>query len=527
MVALRECTHTACPRGIFKILACVGLGIVTTSTVDVHAIPIRVLAGAEISLAPTLSADGRSAQLRVQLRDDHGVGLGRAIELHIEAGASRVTAAVTTSERGVATERVAIPVGVSMLRIRATFRGDRAHSPAQHRLDWTPRSQQTVLTVLAPEAIDLERNRRTEIVVHALAQGLPMSTTAGWPMVLERDGQLWFQLRSDASGRAVQQVEADSWGGPGPHTLRAVMVHNGAESRSREIRVVVRALTSVIARAETQSDSTGALVIVGAVAWTGGGVQGGTVVIEREGRVIIGGSVDRRGSFTLRLPAEERRVGSRVRVRFVPNVPWYSGAESEEILIAQHPQTKVAWQLSLAFLLCAALILLGLKRRVPQRVPSAAQTISNGVEFVPSDDSVSHVVVIVVRDRSTGSVVSNVLVMCDQVRCEDQRVSFDSRDALDLQVSAPGYSPRGVRLEKRMSGTLTVLLSPWREAAWQIAKRWLGGALRTPKEARSLARKAEAESLRQAEVLVYGATEPDPKEVEALGHMDGPSLPKQ
>jgi hypothetical protein len=454
----------------------------------------------------------------VQLRDDQGNPLVGAVRIDVRCARASAQRTVTTNTQGQASAEVPVNREDRVLEVRAQFAGDASHTAAStdFRVDLDAPFVTLVLQ-RAPVSVDVESRSGAELVASVEVGQLAVASPMGWPVQFYVDNDRVGTARSDATGRAVLRVDNDVFRAPGVHVVRAAAQLRGTELWSNERRVIVRALTSVVANVE-RDERTGQLRVRGAVAWRGGGVAGATVRIEANRVLVAAALTDGAGSYEFALPPRSLLAGVKARVVFVPTTPWLSGAESGEFYLAPPAMPAVSWRLALVPLALglAAFAIAALRSKPTEQ--NGAQTLEEGasIEVQSSQDGASTLEV-VVEDRATGEQVECCeLTIGGKAARAREAVAVDVGTKVTVTLLAQGYEPREVVVPVRQPGALrlTVVLARWREAIYSIAREFIvvpsgPKAAPTLREAGEDAARAVKPVLAAAELASYGPGEPE------------------
>ncbi|MFO0557183.1 MAG: hypothetical protein U0269_04135 [Polyangiales bacterium] len=485
---------------------------------DVEAFTLRVLAPTELRVAPAVRADRSAVTFAVQLRDDQGNPLVGAVRIDVRRARASVQRTVTTNTQGQASGEVPVNREDRVLEVRAQFAGDATHTAASSdfRVDLDAPFV-TVVLQSAPSAVDVESRSGAELVASVEVGQLAVASPLGWPVQFYVDNDRIGTARSDATGRAALRVDSEVFRTPGVHVVRAAAQLRGTELWSNERRVIVRALTSVVANVE-RNERTGQLRVRGAVAWRGGGVAGATVRIEANRALVAAALTDGAGSYEFALPPRSLLAGVKARVVFVPTTPWLSGSESGEFYLAPPAMPAVSWRFALVPLALglAAFALARLRSKPAEQ--NGAQALEEGasIEVRASQDGASTLEV-VVEDRATGEPVEHCEISIGgSVARAREPVAVDVGTKVTVTLRAHGYEPREVVVPVRRAGALrlTVALARWREAIYSVAREFIvtpsgPKAAPTLREAGEDAARAVQPVLAAAESASYGPDEPE------------------
>ncbi len=485
------------------------------------AFPLRVLAPTELRVAPTVRADRGSVQLDVRLRDDRGAPVQGPIHVAVTGPSGLTERDATTSPRGEASVAIAVRESDRVLSLRVTYNGDDRHASAsaQSRLDLD--APFVSVSLLAPAAIDLDGRGAIDLVASVHVAQVSLSNPAGWPVQFYLDGDRVGAAVADATGRATLRLDRAAARTPGVHALRAAVLLRGSELWSPDRRVIVRALTSVIATAEPDA-RTGALRVHGAVAWRGGGVGGATVRVQSGATLVAAAVSDASGAFDLTIAPRALVAGARARVAFAPTTPWFAGAESAEFLLAPAAPTPVSWRYVVAPIALGLLLLAVLRTRRSAPVADAPRTLADGATIESAEGQREGTFTVRVEDRTTAEPLDDAEVIIDGQPFDNTPRIVALGASVRVKVSCAGFAPRELTVEIDRAGAvrLRVGLSPWREAVYEVAKQHLprGEGAAVAPTLREAAQKGGATRplFDQAEHGSYGPTEPDSSTVERL-----------
>lgn len=454
----------------------------------------------------------------MSLRDDQGNPLAGAVRIDVQRARTSVQRTITTTSQGQGTAEVLVDRSDRVLAVQAHFGGDATHTAAstEFRVDLDAPFVSIALQSV-PTAIDVESRSGTEFVASVEVGRLAVASPLGWPVQFYLDNDRIASATSDATGRASVRVEASRFQTPGVHVVRAAAQLRGTELWSNERRVIVRALTSVVANVE-RNEQNGQLRVRGAVAWRGGGVAGATVRIEANRSLVAAALTDASGSFEFFLPPRAQIAGVKARVVFVPTTPWLSGSESGEFFLAPAALPSVSWRFVLVPLVLGAAVFALVRWRSKPATEPKAQTLEDGVSVVQEEsvDGASSLQV-VVEDRATGARVEACEISIGSTDVAlGESVSVEVGTKLTVRVRADGYEPREVQVPVRRAGALrlTVALSRWREAIYSVAREFIASptgpkVAPTLREASEDAPRAVKPVLTAAETATYGPDEPE------------------
>jgi hypothetical protein len=485
---------------------------------EVEAFTLRVLAPTELRVAPAVRADRSAVNFSVQLRDDQGGAIAGAVRIDVRRARSSAQRTVTTNAQGQGSGEVAVNREDRVLDVRAQFAGDATHTAAssEFRVDLDAPFV-TVVLQSAPASVDVESRASVELVASVEVGQLAVASPLGWAVQFYLDNDGIGSARSDATGRAALRLESERFRTPGVHVVRAAAQLRGTELWSNERRVVVRALTSVVANVE-RNERTGELRVRGAVAWRGGGVAGATVRIEANGALVAAALTDGSGAYEFALPPRALLAGVKARVVFVPTTPWLSGSESGEFYLAPPAMPAVSWRFALVPLALGAAALAVARLRSRPSAEKSAQTLEEGasIELQETQDG-SSTLEVVVEDRATGEAVEDCEISVGGVIVRAREpVAVEVGAKVTVALRAPGYEPREVLVPVRRAGALrlTVAVARWREAIYSFAREFIAtpsGAKVAPtlREASEGAARAVKPVLAAAETAIYGPDEPE------------------
>ncbi len=448
--------------------------VVVLCASDAAAFTLRVLAPTELRVAPSVRADRSGVTFSVVLRDDQGAPVAGPVRLDVRRSSANAQRAVTTDIAGRAAADVAVGRDDRVLQVRAQFAGDATHAPSSSELSVDLDAPfVTVVLQSAPSAVDVEARSALELVASVEIGRVALASPVGWPVRFYMDDEPLGTASADATGRAAIRVDPSRFSTPGVRTLRAAAQLRGSELWSNERRIVVRALTSVVAT-PARDERTGQLHVRGAVAWRGGGVAGATVRVESNQTLVTAALTDGSGAFELTVPPRSQLPGARARIVFVPTTPWLSGSESAEFYLAPPALPPVSWRFALAPLAIGALVFLLARARSNKPVTTAAQTLDEGVVLEESaTGDQGSVLTVIVEDRSSGEPLGDFEVLVGDVVIDSATphpVSVGAK--LSITVRAAGYASREVSVVVRRSGALRlrVALSQWREAVYGVGR---------------------------------------------------------
>lgn len=493
----------------------------------VLAIPLRVLAATEVRMEPSVRADHLGFTVRVQLRDDHGHPVEGS--LRVRANAVRGPAEVirSTDTNGAAAFDFAIGPETSMVTVRADFSGDSTHAQAtvQHVFSLDQEFAEVGLSM--PSTLDSEGDP-AEAVISVDYSNIVRRTAANLPVILQLDDQEFARGTTDATGRAAVRIDPAALQSVGVHRFRAVAQLGSTQKFSSERRVVIRALTSVVARMTEDERDGKWLTIRGAVAWRGGGVGRAMVTLSSLGRRLVVGQTDERGAFALRLNTESLEPATRARVLFSPTTPWYSAAESEELLLVPPSPRKISWRaVVIPFALTILAISLAKLRANKANDQGSSQVIDDAVTVLHQTtlDGEATTLRVEVYDRSTGLSLDYATITLDGKSVGTARTELTQERSV-VKVACRGFASRSIDVVKvrGKSSVLRVGLSNWREYAFGILrpllpKRGKNSVLSTVEEAVSTVSatsKRDQQVLREGERVVYGPETPTEESVSAL-----------
>jgi hypothetical protein len=428
-----------------------------------------------------------------------------------------------TDANGVADGEFAVDSTVDRVTIRGEFAGDQTHSAVSVQQEFALDREFVQVALSMPHVIDLEGDAPAAVVtvdfsnvVRRAAQGLSVA--------LLLDDQSIATSVTDATGRAALSVSVDQLQVVGVHRFRARVEAGGAEKFSPERRVVVRGLTSVVARLDGAHPESRWIFVRGAVAWRGGGVANATVALMHNNDRLAIGEADERGAFSLQVHTDALAPGTRARVVYVSSRPWFSGSESDELLLLPPSPRRISWRvvvLPFALVMFAvAMARLRNSRRIAATETTAIDD-ATSISYSQTTDSVASVRV-EVYDRSTGNLLTNCSVTINGVQASNATVELH-QDKNSVRVACAGYAPRAIELARvrGRSSVLRVGLSNWREFAFGLLrpllpKRGKNAVLSTVAEAADARSASENDLLRRGEGVVYGPDTPSQADVIAL-----------
>ncbi len=484
-------------------------------TSEAAAFTLHVLAPSELRVAPSVRADRSAVTFAVSLRDDRGAPVVGAVRVDVRSASTSTQRTLQTDPLGQATMDVPVRRDDHVIEVRGQFSGDSTRSSAttELRVDVDAPFVSVVLQSV-PASVNVESRAAVELVASVEVGRVSLASPLGWPVQFYIDNNPVGTVRSDATGRAALRLEGAQFQTPGVRTVRAAAQLRGTELWSAERRLIVRALTSVVATAD-RDERTGQLRVHGAVAWRGGGVAGATVRVESNQTQVAAALTDAVGAFELTVPARSQTPGAKARVVFVPTTPWLSGAESGEFYLAPPLLPPVSWRYALAPLALGALVFALLRLRPKPSQPKAAQQIEDGVELEESAVADAPSVVVSVVDRSTGLPIEGASVSLGGVVMGESPTPFAPGSKLSLTVRADGYASRELSITVRAAGAvrLKVALSRWREAVYAVAREVMLAppapkAPPTLEEAAEVASVAHKPLFAEAQRGAYGPDEP-------------------
>ncbi len=480
------------------------------------AIPLRVLAATELRIEPSVRADRLGFVVRVRLRDDRAQPVQGTVRVRATPvrGPSEVTHRMDT--QGTSSFDFSVGPGSNSVIIRAEFAGDSSNSPASVQLPFSLDAEFVEVGLALPSTLESDGDPASAVIAVDYANVVRRSA-ANLPVVLLMDDQEFARGQTDATGRASVQIDPSQLQNVGVHRFRATTRVGTVEKSSPERRVVVRALTSVVARIVEGERDGSWITVRGAVAWRGGGVANAMVRLATLGAQLNVVQTDARGAFSLRVDTTALEPSTRGRVIFSPTTPWYSGAESEELLLVPASPKRISWRfVALPLALMIFVISVSKLRANKERAQDKPLVIDDATSIVHSinTDERSSTLRVEVYDRSTGATLDQATVVLNGATIGLALIELES-ERNHLKVACWGFAPRKVELTRvrGKSSVLRVGLSNWREYAFGflrplLPKRGKNSVLSTVEEVAVIADSRDRAVLREGERVVYGPESP-------------------
>lgn len=383
-------------------------------------------------------------------------------------------------------------------QVRLVFHGDERHGGCTLRRAYDTGKRFPRLEVRAPGEVRDGEAARVSVSTDAAAARL---------QALLWRGDAWREVASgtaDGAGRWTFGLDVEAAGGPGPGTLRVMLVADARNNGTAVDRPVwlVRP-TALDLAAEDEVSQGDRMRVRGTLSTRRGPVEGALVSLYGDGILLATLRTDRRGGFEARLDLGRGR--HRLQASFVPAAPGLGASVSAAVpvfVLPASPLRGLAPALGALLVVLAGVATLVLRRparpprapRAPAKPgpPLAPRTVRRALRrLVPS-----RVVEGGVWDGVRGGPISGARV---RAGTEEALTGIDGRFRLGplapgvvvVLALAPGYAPEERSTKVPARDDLWIELFPWREkilrAYGEAAARFLPGpplGERTPAELR-------------------------------------------
>ncbi len=498
-----------------------------------HAARLRVVAAAELQIAPRISPGG-AVTLALRARDDHGTAVRGHVRVEVFVRARPVISLDgETDANGEAVFEVPLPPDEREFHAVAELVGSTSTASARQEADIDLALPFVTVDLHVPSIVDASASElEADVTVH-VGEIVP-ANPSGWPVALYLDDRSAPMVAEvDDTGFHAFHVPMERLGGPGVVTLHAAYARHGAsEVRTIDRRVVLRAATRMTLARLDGSNSR----LVGTLDTANGPVVGESVQVVWRARTVAAALTDARGNFLVDVDPDVIGLpGVVLEARFDPGEPWFIGSRSAPLVLTPPEARRISWRWALIPVgIGLAVLAIGqwIRRRVSpptgrMSIPAPALGDVTIERFAGSRSSRVRIDLLV-EDRATllsvpgARAVWTVPPLGEKPANESVTVPGSAR--FECVVRADGYAPRTVASDLPRGGDyqVRVPLRTWREELFERARAWMRRAgamgapsLPTPREVlnqRSADPRAE-ELVGLIEDGTYGPAPPDAETV--------------